>query len=158
MTVPNRINVRFTREQAQEVLDLVNQIRQKMTFLVGLSNDERRRLVKLPAGARAMLMQSYQFAQQNDQLMPRHFDLEAMAWDMESNENLNLVLTALNQVLRLVEDGELITGSEAYNAARLVYDSSKRSGNDAEHGAAIRDMGSFFANRARREAAETGSN
>lgn len=127
-------------------------IRDKLPFLIDLTQEERRSLRSLGDKSRAFVAKALEVAQQNPDFLPRSFDIEEMARGVAVFETLQPVRTALTQLQELVEDTTHLVGSEAYVAALLVYDYAKSSPQGAGLDAVVDALGKRFARRSRRAA------
>ena len=146
----NVVNAQLSVADRQAVLAAITTIKEKLPFLTDISPEERRTLPKMGDKSRAFVSKALELATQNQGILPRSFDLEAMQRDVELTEGLYPILLALTQLLELVEDTYVIAGSEAYTAALLVYSYAKASGKEAGLDEAIDNLGRRFARKARR--------
>ncbi|PSN20631.1 hypothetical protein C7271_01270 [filamentous cyanobacterium CCP5] len=120
-----------TTLSAQEALEIVNQlklIREQLPFLVGLTPQERRQLPKMGRKSQTFTTRALDMAVQHVDMMPRHLDVEEARRDLALFEALNPILQAVNHLKELLEDTQMVAGSEAYAAARLAYNSAKVTG------------------------------
>jgi hypothetical protein len=83
-------------------------------------------------------------AAKHGDLMPRYFNIEEARRDLELFETLNPVLQSLNQLKELVEDTQMVVGSEAYAAARLAYNTAKASGKNRGLDEVVSDLAQQF--------------
>ena len=145
----NVVNAQLSVADRQAVLAAITTIKEKLPFLTDISPEERRTLPKMGDKSRAFVSKALELATQNQGILPRSFDLEAMQRDVELTEGLYPILLALTQLLELVEDTYVIAGSEAYTAALLVYSYAKASGKEAGLDEAIDNLGRRFARKTR---------
>lgn len=124
----NRISASLAQADRDAVMKAIATIREKLPFLVDLTTEERRSLPKMGDKSRAFVSKALEVATQNQDFLPRSFDLEEMRRDVEMFEALYPLLLSLNQ-LQLMDDTYVAVGSEAYAAALLVYNYAKASGN-----------------------------
>ncbi len=114
------ISAQLSAADIQAVKDAVAAVRQKLPFLVSLTNDERKSIYK--AGNSLSFVQgSLQAAKNNPGILPASFD----AAGFESDVNLFAVLTELNTVVAQVasemDDTRMAVGSEAMGESTQVY-------------------------------------
>ena len=145
----NRISASLSQADRDAVMKAIATIREKLPFLVDLTTEERRSLPKMGDKSRAFVSKALEVATQNQDFLPRSFDLEEMRRDVEMFEALYPLLLALNQVQELMDDTYVAVGSEAYAAALLVYNYAKASGKGAGLDAVVDEMGRRFARKSR---------
>ena len=127
----NRIDASLSVAARDEILELIAQIRAKLPFLIDLSPEERQTLPKMGDKSRAFVSGALQLAEQDDQYLPRSFDVPEMRKDVELADALDPIAVALRQLSEFVDDTYIEVGSEAYTAALVVYQSAKRNGQGA---------------------------
>lgn len=125
---PKKLNATLLKDDIQDVLAYIDAIYEKLPFLMGLTHDERRELVKLNHDGRPFVEQSLSIGAKYHQLVPGCVDIDAAINDIELYVALEPVLHAMKHLQSLMEDTRRIAGSEAYAAAREVYHSVKRNG------------------------------
>lgn len=96
--------------------------------LVALGKDRRRRLVKMGDGSEAFCRQSLDVARENASILPRNFDIEEVARDLEAHDALNTRIVRLQQVLEKMRDTETALGSDVMSASLEAYAYLKTSG------------------------------
>ncbi|BAZ66295.1 hypothetical protein NIES4106_10450 [Fischerella sp. NIES-4106] len=62
----------------------ITTIKQKLAFLIDLSNEERKALPKMGNKSRAFVSKALEVATQNSEFLPRSFDLEEMRKDVQN--------------------------------------------------------------------------
>jgi hypothetical protein len=122
------LDVTLSLSDVEEVLMALETIRQKLPFLTGLTPAERRQLAKLGLKSQTFVVKALDAATQYSNLMPRCLNIEEARRDLALFEALNPVLQSLSQLRELVEDTQMVAGSEAYAAARVAYSSIKTVG------------------------------
>lgn len=111
------ISATLAQTDRDAVLQAIATIKEKLSFLVDLSADDRQTLPKMGDKSRAFVSKALEVAAQNPEFLPRSFDLEEMRKDVQLFEALYPVLLSLTQLQELVDDTSLAVGSEAYAAA-----------------------------------------
>src|SRR5205085_8938067 len=109
----------------------IKTIRDKLPFLLDLTPEERRSLPRMGDKSRAFVTQALTVAGQNEDILPRSFDVDEFKKDVELVQALEPILVALTQLHELIEDTYIAVGSEAYTAALAVYQYAKASGRGA---------------------------
>lgn len=122
------IDTAFSAAEVEEVLADIDNIRQKLSFLIGLTPTERRQIAKLGRKSQTFVVKALDVATQHSSLMPRCLNIEEARRDLALFEALNPILFSLSQLRELVEDTQTVAGSEAYAAARVAYSSIKTVG------------------------------
>lgn len=145
----NRISATLSQADQQAVLAAINTIREKLPFLVDLTPEERRALPKMGESSRGFVAQALEIASQNEDILPRSFDVAEMRKDVDLLNALQPVLTALSQLSELVEDTYMAVGSEAYTGALHVYQYARAAGKGAALDGALDALGQRFARKSR---------
>lgn len=143
----NRISATLSDADQQTVLSAINTIRQKLPFLIDLTPEERHTLPKMGDKSRGFVSQTLDVATQNEDILPRSFDVEEMRKDVELITQLSPIMTALAQLQELVEDTFLAVGSEAYTAALLVYQYARSAGKGAALDTSLDALSQRFARK-----------
>ncbi|MBC6422653.1 MAG: hypothetical protein GDA38_14830 [Hormoscilla sp. SP12CHS1] len=143
----NRISASLTPEDKQAVLAAIDAIKEKLPFLLGLSPEESKSLLRLGDKSRGFVAKALEVATQNPDFLPRSFDIEEMRKDVELFEALYPITLALSQLQELLDDTVALAGSEAYMAALAVYNYAKATKGDAGLEAAVDDMARRFARK-----------
>ena len=145
----NRIDATLSDGDRDDVLKLIQDIRTKLSFLIDLTIEDRQSLPKMGDKSRAFVGQAVTLAEQNDDFLPRSFDVAEMRQDVDLTEQLLPIVTALAQLVELVEDTYLLAGSDAYSAALIVYNSAKRNGQGEALDNLLDALGQRFARKAK---------
>lgn len=145
----NRVSASLSQADRQAVLDALETIRQKLPFLIDLTPEERRTLPKMGDSSRGFVTQALTIATQNEDILPRSFDVNEMRGDLELLDSLRPILTALSQLFELVEDTYTAVGSEAYTSALLVYQFARAAGKGSALDGALDALGQRFARKSR---------
>jgi len=150
----NRISANLTAADRDAVMQAIATIKEKLPFLIDLTTEDRRTIVKMGDKSRAFVSKALEVATQNPNFLPRSFDIEEMRRDLALYEALYPVLLSLTQLQELVDDTCMASGSEAYTAALAVYNYAKASGDVAGLDAVIDEMGRRFTRRSKKKKAE----
>jgi hypothetical protein len=118
-------------------------IREKLSFSVTMTGEEKRKLAKLGDKTRAFVQKAAEFAARNPDYLPRRFDIDAMQEDVDLFMALHPIWVSLNDLQELVHNTYMLAGSEAYAAAREVYNSAKATGK-GEIDSSLNEMGRRF--------------
>ncbi len=150
----NRISASLSKADREAVMQAIATIREKLPFLIDLTTEERRTMLKMGDKSRAFVSKALEVGTQNPDFLPRAFNLEEMRRDVELYEALYSVLLSLTQLQELVDDTCIAAGSEAYTAALAIYNYAKASGDVTGLDAVIDEMGRRFTRRSRKKQPE----
>lgn len=154
----NKISANFSATDRLAVMDAIATIREKLPFLVDLTTEDRRTMLKMGDKSRAFVSKALEVATQNPEFLPRSFDVEEMRRDLVLYEALYPILLSLTQLQELVDDTYIAIGSEAYAAALAVYNYAKASGDVTGLDAVIDEMGRRFTRRTKKKQPENSVN
>jgi hypothetical protein len=124
----DRVTGTLTEENRQQILDLIEQAKAQMPYLLDLSTEEQRTLLRLRDKTEAFVRQAQDVASRNPEILPRAFDLEQVHADVDLYFALRCIQWALIQFKELVDDTVSAVGSEAYASALEVYRYAKYNG------------------------------
>jgi len=145
----NRVSGALSQADRDAVLGAISTIKEKLPFLIDLTPEERKYLPKMGDKSQAFVRKALEVAQQNQDFLPRSFDVDEMRRDVELFEALYPALLAINQLQELLDDTVLEVGSEAYAAALVVYNGAKSAGKGAGLDGALDEMGKRFARKSK---------
>jgi hypothetical protein len=137
------IDATVTRQNMEDIVAALKTIREQLP-LVGLSVQERRQITKMGRKAQTFTVRALDMATQHNDIMPRHLNIAEARRDLALFEALNPILQAVNHLRELLEDTQMVAGSEAYAAARLAYNSAKVSGKNLGLDEVIDDLSQQF--------------
>jgi len=109
-------------QDIQEIKAALQTVQQKMPFLVTLSTEERRKLVKMGDKSLAFVNNSVTAAQSNREILPATFDVEELVRDYQLATVLTELLISVQQLAEQVDDTLMAVGSEAMTSSLTVYD------------------------------------
>ncbi|MEA5600114.1 hypothetical protein [Nostoc sp. UHCC 0252] len=109
-------------QDIQEIKAALQTVQQKMPFLVTLSTEERRKLVKMGDKSLAFVNNSVTAAQSNREILPATFDVEELVRDYQLATALTELLISVQQLAEQVDDTLMAVGSEAMTSSLTVYD------------------------------------
>ncbi len=124
----NRISAKLAPADKEAVMQAIATIREKLPFLIDLTTEDRRTIIKMGDKSRAFVTKALEVATQNPEFLPRSFDLEEMRRDLGIFEDLYPVLLSLTQLQELVDDTCIAAGSEAYPSFVRVGESNRPNG------------------------------
>jgi hypothetical protein len=109
-------------QDIQEIKAALQKVQQKLPFLITLSTEERRKLVKMGDKSLAFVNNSITAAQSNREILPATFDVEELVQDYQLAAALTELLTSMQQLTEQVDDTLMAVGSEAMTSSLTVYD------------------------------------
>ncbi|WP_442938150.1 hypothetical protein [Nostoc sp.] len=112
----------LSAQDIQEIKAALQKIQQKLPFLVTLSTEERRKLVKMGDKSLAFVSNSFTAAQSNREILPATFDIEELVRDYQLATALTELLISMQQLTQQVDDTLMAVGSEVMTSSLTVYD------------------------------------
>ncbi|MEH1889530.1 MAG: hypothetical protein V7K92_08715 [Nostoc sp.] len=116
------ITASLSPQDIQEVKAALQKVQQKLPFLITLSTEERRKLVKMGDKSLAFVNNSVTAAQSNPEILPATFDVEELVRDYQLATVLTELLISIQQLTEQVDDTLMAVGSEAMTSSLTVYD------------------------------------
>ena len=121
----NRIDVVVTPENKENIFQALKSIKEGMTYLIKLSEDDRKSIQKIDDGRKPFVQKSLEHALKNMDLDPGSELLKEAGKDIDLYSFLASVENELHQMLEMVTDTKQVAGSEAYEVARFIYMKAK---------------------------------
>ncbi|AVH73158.1 hypothetical protein [Nostoc sp. 'Lobaria pulmonaria (5183) cyanobiont'] len=109
-------------QDIQEIKAALQTVQKKLPFLITLSTEERRKLVKMGDKSLAFVNNSVTAAQSNREILPATFDVEELVQDYQLAAALTELLISIQQLSEQVDDTLMAVGSEAMTSSLTVYD------------------------------------
>jgi hypothetical protein len=109
-------------QDIQEIKAALQTVQKKLPFLITLSTEERRKLVKMGDKSLAFVNNSVTAAQSNREILPATFDVEELVQDYQLAAALTELLISMQQLTEQVDDTLMAVGSEAMTSSLTVYD------------------------------------
>ncbi len=151
----NRVSATLTPEDVEAILGAIATIKERLPFLLSMTSEESKALQRLGDRSRGFVAKALELATQHPEILPGLFDRQEMADDWELFEALYPIQKALEELTAQVSDTTAIAGSEAYGAARLVYNYAKAGNLDGELEPYLEDLSKRF-RRSRLKPSESG--
>jgi hypothetical protein len=121
MPKDNLVSASLPAADVQAVSDALATIRAKLPFLIDLTPQDRRRLLKMGDGSRAFVEKALTAAQGNPQVFPPSFNVAEYARDLTLWGQLGPIATQVTQLAELLDDTQVALGSDLMNAAVTAY-------------------------------------
>ena len=109
-------------QDIQEIKAALQTVQKKLPFLITLSTEERRKLVKMGYKSLAFVNNSITAAQSNREILPATFDVEELVQDYQLAAALTELLISMQQLTEQIDDTLMAVGSEAMTSSLTVYD------------------------------------
>ncbi|MBW4692465.1 MAG: hypothetical protein KME27_11940 [Lyngbya sp. HA4199-MV5] len=116
------ISASLSEQDIEQVKAAFVTIQQMLPFLVNLTAEERRRLLKMGDKSLAFVSNSLTIAQANPDVLPASFDLTEFGRDYRLMTVLTEFLFSLRQLTEQVDDTLMAVSSEAMTSSLGVYD------------------------------------
>jgi hypothetical protein len=140
----NRISLQLTSAEVDAIQTALATLTSSVPASPGLSKDDRMGLPKMGDKSRAFVRKALDLARLDASFLPRTFDVEEMEKDLNLFETLYPFLMAVTQLQERLEDLCLLSGSESYSAALVVYNNAKINGQGQDLDALVDSLGRRF--------------
>lgn len=125
MNFSNLISTRISKETIDEINDLIVQINEKLPGLITLTPEQRDALPQVGEDTFPFVFDVLKKAKENPELAPPAIDLEEIEKDAELIKAIKEIMTPLKQLVKKLEDSELLAGSEAYVPSLFLHNAMK---------------------------------
>jgi hypothetical protein len=151
----NKINVVFSITDRDKVLDLISQAMALLPGKVDLTSDDRQSMLKMGDWGRPLVEQTLVLAEQNDEFLPRSFNVAEMRKDKDFVDMISPVNVQVLRFADAVRDLLLLAGSDLMLAAYEVYANAKENGQGEHLDSLIPLVGRRFKNRVKKKDEES---
>ena len=154
----SNISAELKEETKQEILVLINQISEKLPFLVNLTPEERQTIPKMGDKTYSFVDKALELATQNRNLVPPYLDVEELKRDFTLAVGLRTIVAAVNSLAEKLNDTQMAVGSEAYVSALAFYNSSKSAAKSNVPGtdAIVSELAKRFEGQKKKQTAQPG--
>ncbi|MGM9477774.1 hypothetical protein ACS5PU_15185 [Pedobacter sp. GSP4] len=127
MSLSNRISTEITTEQAAAIAAAFEQLKTALApvLTISLTAEERVSTLKMGDKTIAFVNKTLEYVAQNPALVPVYIDLNEAKKDNKLASDIYAIYQQLSTLLRAMEDTGMVAGSEAYEAALVIYHSIK---------------------------------
>ncbi|HYR92323.1 MAG TPA: hypothetical protein VE422_50225 [Terriglobia bacterium] len=154
---PNQESVTVSKVDQEVVMTALANIQEKLPFLIDLTPDGRKLLIKLGARNQEFVRKAVEVAVQNPKMLPVAFDIDRMRRNVQLFNDLSTIQLALDQLKKRIDDTAIQFGNDAYADARTVYTCAKSSFGRATLETAAGELGRRFTRKSRSVASASGS-
>ncbi len=116
----NRISMELATELVDQIKGLIDQMEEKLPFLISLTSDERNSFPKLSRENELFVEETIRAAQTHKDVLPSYIHTNEMAKDLELHQQLGRIMVRLNYLHEKVKDTMHIAGSEALATALVT--------------------------------------
>lgn len=117
----NRIDTVISDADLGKVNDALDTIENTLSFLIGLTVEERVQLPKINVANKSFTQDAINAVVNNSNMLPAYLDKTAMEKDMNLYNQLDKIAGRMRQVLEKIDDTQMLAGSEAFVAALTAY-------------------------------------
>lgn len=117
----NRVSVKLSPKDLQNLHDDLSNFEKKMPFGVGLTSDERMRMLKIRRSNKLFVEEALAVAKEFPDLMPVFLTAEELEKDFTLHVQLDGLEKMILSLLKMVQDTRIISGAEAIQAALMIY-------------------------------------
>ena len=121
MSCQNLVSGELTDEQLRASLEAVKALDKSLDFLISLSPDARKHMIKLRADHVDFVHQMKSVCNQQPDFLPRQFELAEFDLDVALSSQLEQLETAISNFARRVEDTMMGVRSDMYAGALEAY-------------------------------------
>lgn len=127
MSLNNRISAEITAKQSAAIAAAFEQLKTALApvLIINLTAEERKTMLIMGDKTLAFVNKTLEYASQNPSLVPNYVDLTEAKKDNKLATDIYGIFQQLSTLLRAMEDTGMVAGSEAYEAALVIYHSIK---------------------------------
>ncbi len=137
-------HITLTPQDLERLEGAIATIREVLPFLVGLTPAERQGMTKIGMRAHTFTEKAFLVAERHPDLVPGRVNMSVARGQLALYETLNGILQPLTELRTRVYCTQMLAGSEAYAAARLVYQSLKLVGEGVGLEPVVEDLARQF--------------
>ncbi|HRZ96429.1 MAG TPA: hypothetical protein P5084_02655 [Paludibacter sp.] len=127
MSQENQVSITIPAEALADVFTKMNALSAVLVnyLLFNLTPSDRLEINKMGDKTLAFVQKALEYAENNPSLVPVYLDITEAKKDFALSRDLNNILKQVSTLQRAIEDTMMVSGSEAYNAALVFYNSVK---------------------------------
>jgi hypothetical protein len=138
-TIHNRVSATISEQELAEILAAINSVSTKLPFLINLTQDEAASLPRFGNKSIGFVNDALELVKQNSNFLPRSFNVDEFAKDVNLYSRLNAIIPAVKLFLEKLENTCYEVGAEAYSSGLLIYHYAKINGVDLGLSASMLD-------------------
>lgn len=124
----NVISAHLSQVQMNDILAVIDDLKQKMDCLIDLDTEQRKGLLVMGDRSKAFVDRALEVAKNHSDILPRRFDLDEYERDVKLAANLARIQDTLLPFMNMLDDSVLAAGSDAYSQSLEVYAYAKAAG------------------------------
>lgn len=117
----NRVSANLNPDDFNAVKQAIQEIRNRMPFLLGLTVEERKKMLKINRTNKLFVADAIEVARENPEVLPYYLTVDELEKDFTLFQQLNELLFPLEQLYERVRDTQMLAGSEAYQTSLVLY-------------------------------------
>ena len=121
----NRLSAVLSDADMARIMAGIADAAQTMPFLVGLNDEERRRMPMIRRENKLFVEEAVRALEQNQTLLPGYMNPLEMGRDLRLHDDLLEVELQLGQLFERVRHTRMLAGAEAFQAALVFYKMAK---------------------------------
>ena len=127
MSQENQISTTIPAETLADIKNKLTAINVSLasSLIFNLTADDRKCMRVMGDKSIAFVQKALEYAENNQSLVPTYLDVQEAKKDFALTHDLYSILQQINTLQRAVEDTMMVSGSEAYDAALIFYNSVK---------------------------------
>lgn len=125
MKYPNLISTSISNKEIKEILDAIRFVDKKLPELVTISDLEQSTLYKTKSDTIEFVLENLHIATQHPEIVPENVDVAEIRKDVELIKSIDKILKPIKELIKKLEDSQLVAGSEAYLPSIAIYNAYK---------------------------------
>lgn len=117
----NRVSANLQPDDFNAIKQAIQEIRNRMPFLLGLTLEERKKLAKINRSNKLFVSDAIEVARENPEVLPYYLTVHELEQDFTLFQQLSELLFPLEQLYERVRDTQMLAGSEAYQTSLVLY-------------------------------------
>ncbi len=127
MSQQNLVAVNIPAAELQNISKLITDLQTALApYVITLSADDRKSLLKMSDKSVAFVNKIVDYSTTNPEFIPPYLSVADMKIDVDAVTQLQPLFKLVQQVADNLDDTVMLSGSEAYTAALLYYNSVKQ--------------------------------
>ena len=154
MSSVNQTSIQITAADLADISTSIQTLQTKLLpYLVSLSPDDRRELPKMGDKTISFVQKTQEYCAQNPDLVPPFLDVKEFKVDITAYEQIRSMYQPLLQITDTMRDTMLLTGSEAFSASLMFYNSIRHAAKSKvqKAGTIYNDLSGRFPGRGKKE-------
>lgn len=117
----NRINTTIDAAVLATIKTKLSEINAALPFLISLTPDERKNLPKINEANKIFVEDAITGMQNNAAIIPSYLNIANVKNDLTLFQQLDDVISVINQIHQKMSDTQMLAGSEAYVSSLTAY-------------------------------------